>query len=831
MKLKKIFALTLSVLMALGSVVPVFAYSDSVLTGSYVTAGENAITDADPDTVSIYYFTASSEEELGTYKVTTDAPAAKLRSYCGTVGFRYDNTKDTDYDPESNSYTFTATSVGAKYLIGVTGAESFNLNIEKVSDYKIHPVVKKEYGYSQHYDYKKCNLIISEDATRTYVDITKPQTVVTDRWGKKHLGTIDGPILYIDLKNTPYINLYEMALNGRLRYYTLTSSGDYSSKYDDSEMFLEYEFYADPKTGIYPLDSHLFGILKEVGEANGWYDKDRELGYYLFGDMEVDEESAYLFPCFYFEDPSLVKYATGYDYSPYALVCDNHNGNFCEINGTRYSDHSDFFSLDVYENSEVSCMAISPTLSTYKAFNIKYGTNTYKPDKEGLITFATDGKTDILEVVNTGTTDDVIFILMLTSLPVIKENPEDDYEYIGDGSPEMPYLSSYKKPKSINHMLAPGEFICVMTDTTYNASARICAFAPDGGFATDYLVYYGDEVITPKNNIGLISFELDFKDNYYLIYNYSDETLNIVADLAKTSPALPDTDGSAEIPHVLMCDPVDFSSYTIEKGESLNFRTNNSDGTYVIATATDAFYEPSTEIYLKYNGRTEQYPDTSGIIICRLTSESDTFEIVNQSGHELDLEVVVLSDTAYLTPIGSYENPFVIDIGEHTSDITEDLQGYAFYSYTATKDSILNFEIAPSQSEGWVYAITNTTTGFSTSHVFSGSGENAANIAVMEGETVLIGVGTYDGMRFWTIPEGEVTWSIEASDPIIGDINFDGEINAKDSNLLKRMIAGEGTVKEGTILFLCSNTNRDGGVSAKDSNILMQYLAGTLNKF
>jgi len=56
-----------------------------------------------------------------------------------------------------------------------------------------------------------------------------------------------------------------------------------------------------------------------------------------------------------------------------------------------------------------------------------------------------------------------------------------------------------------------------------------------------------------------------------------------------------------------------------------------------------------------------------------------------------------------------------------------------------------------------------------------------------------------------------------------GDINYDGELNAKDSNLLKRYIAGEAVnaKKEN------ADINGDGSVDAKDANLFKRLLAGT----
>ncbi|MBQ3527299.1 MAG: leucine-rich repeat protein [Clostridia bacterium] len=69
---------------------------------------------------------------------------------------------------------------------------------------------------------------------------------------------------------------------------------------------------------------------------------------------------------------------------------------------------------------------------------------------------------------------------------------------------------------------------------------------------------------------------------------------------------------------------------------------------------------------------------------------------------------------------------------------------------------------------------------------------------------------------------------IKEGTPILGDISFDGEINAKDSNLLKQVLAGVITVRGETAMFFVTDINSDGEINAKDSNLLKQVLAGVI---
>ncbi|MBE6587499.1 MAG: DUF4091 domain-containing protein [Ruminococcaceae bacterium] len=72
--------------------------------------------------------------------------------------------------------------------------------------------------------------------------------------------------------------------------------------------------------------------------------------------------------------------------------------------------------------------------------------------------------------------------------------------------------------------------------------------------------------------------------------------------------------------------------------------------------------------------------------------------------------------------------------------------------------------------------------------------------------------------------EADPDWSDEP-DYIPGDFNVDGELNAMDMNIAKRIIAG--TVTPTEIQALAGDLNGDGGVNGLDSNILARMLAGT----
>jgi len=82
------------------------------------------------------------------------------------------------------------------------------------------------------------------------------------------------------------------------------------------------------------------------------------------------------------------------------------------------------------------------------------------------------------------------------------------------------------------------------------------------------------------------------------------------------------------------------------------------------------------------------------------------------------------------------------------------------------------------------------------------------------------------------VSNGNITLDIEMKKKpegvLLGDVNQDGVVNAKDSNLLKRVISGQIEFEKGTDEFIAADVDFDASISAKDSNILTRVLSGMI---
>ncbi len=97
----------------------------------------------------------------------------------------------------------------------------------------------------------------------------------------------------------------------------------------------------------------------------------------------------------------------------------------------------------------------------------------------------------------------------------------------------------------------------------------------------------------------------------------------------------------------------------------------------------------------------------------------------------------------------------------------------------------------------------------------SKSGHLTKNISItVSSENVIVNV------TLEKIPEG--------GDILLGDINADGVVNGKDSNLLARAVMGLLEYKEGSYEFTAADLDFDGSISAKDSNLIQRIVRGML---
>ena len=135
--------------------------------------------------------------------------------------------------------------------------------------------------------------------------ITKKFNVVKDSNGFYHLGSVNGPLLYVnlitesfDLTNAYYSGYGALAMRGKY-----TDAAGVTHYYDFLEAMRAYAavlYNSDYENGLYPLTEDLMLYIKAYGANQGWYEPNTSPFEAIQGDHNAD--SAWLVSCYYFGD-------------------------------------------------------------------------------------------------------------------------------------------------------------------------------------------------------------------------------------------------------------------------------------------------------------------------------------------------------------------------------------------------------------------------------------------------------------------------------------------------------------------------------------------------
>lgn len=262
---------------------PVYMVSEG---GTHVEYGNGQVGYMVEDDVTLFYF---APERSGIYRFTTSNPEAVIQ-YWNVATFPMNQTGSLD-DYADNSFTITVwdgQEGNITYVIGIKGSGECSLIITRLGDPGYNPDLVPYEAYT--------GTIVPEAFTYTggtltdvdYTGNTDDYTLVfNDEDGLYHIGTKDGPVLYVNLVSGRFISLYNM-VNGQgnigaqpFRAAFYNAKGEYI-KEDYTELMQQYTKCADSATGVYPVNEELMYILKRGITYYGWTDSSN--GNYLFKD-------------------------------------------------------------------------------------------------------------------------------------------------------------------------------------------------------------------------------------------------------------------------------------------------------------------------------------------------------------------------------------------------------------------------------------------------------------------------------------------------------------------------------------------------------------------
>lgn len=264
--------------------------ADYIISDTDLALGENALSMEENTYNTLFEFEPT---ETGVYAFT--APAGILIGNWNTSTYPYDRSGDS----KTNVVEWECTGVGQSILIGVPGEADIVLNVEKKGEGNVKEETVYENYVNTHTPDSSNHLVLEEGQELVNVDITVPQTAVLGDDGFYHLGTADGPVLYLDMITDSvdmalfyYSNMPANTLRGQL----VDENGKLIAAYDFLSSLQDYVDGSDDD-GLYPMTEDLAIFMKAYGGVNGWYNP-------MFSPFAAvqdgcDVDSAWLVACYY----------------------------------------------------------------------------------------------------------------------------------------------------------------------------------------------------------------------------------------------------------------------------------------------------------------------------------------------------------------------------------------------------------------------------------------------------------------------------------------------------------------------------------------------------
>ncbi len=246
--------------------------------------GANTVDLLENTIVSLYEFIPA---EPGIYTITVDGNVTMA-----TYGFSAWNLMA---NAENGVIVHTATAAEQTILVGLTAeAASVTVTIEKTGEYV--PPVQNEYV-----DYEPSCPVVSDfedPSDLVNIDINKEHSVVLGDDGYYHLGTAEGPVVYVNLNNECFTlaALYDAGAPITMRGIYVDENGE--THYYDFMSMITGNYYEYSKGNDYhPLNKDLMIFLKAYGQSQGWYNANMSSFEAIKGGQFL-EESAWLVSCY-----------------------------------------------------------------------------------------------------------------------------------------------------------------------------------------------------------------------------------------------------------------------------------------------------------------------------------------------------------------------------------------------------------------------------------------------------------------------------------------------------------------------------------------------------
>ena len=241
----------------------------------------------------------------GNYRISTSDPEAVLSYWGGNTFFVHESTDSTDYANNSFTRNVKENNLGSTYVIGITGAEDCILEITRIGD----PILDEtDFPITVYEGTKEVTKYpdLPSGKSKKYVNISGKTDSVTlvlnENDGYYHVGTADGPVMYMDLSSAaPHVPLYGMmgmaSIGGEnITQHFYNENGELIRREQYNTLLKEYASNVDKTYGVYPLTEDLKYMIQQAGSRKGWWDV--ESPNYQFEDVpNLNTEIAWMFAC------------------------------------------------------------------------------------------------------------------------------------------------------------------------------------------------------------------------------------------------------------------------------------------------------------------------------------------------------------------------------------------------------------------------------------------------------------------------------------------------------------------------------------------------------
>ena len=205
-------------------------------------------------------------------------------------------------------------NLGAEYVIGVQSAAATSciIHIKNVGDPGTRIEDAPWTPYLEDEEKVAADLAVNAEGTYTAIDLTDLSltAVYNENDGYYHLGSEDGPIIFIDLtSNSKFMNSIQIICgNQRMGTYIYDVNGNIVEKRSYNDLFLQYGMPDSADTVVdkpirIPLTAKLAEAIRNFGENNSWWNTDTDTNIFtqVLLDTPYNQEYAWLLFCGYYK--------------------------------------------------------------------------------------------------------------------------------------------------------------------------------------------------------------------------------------------------------------------------------------------------------------------------------------------------------------------------------------------------------------------------------------------------------------------------------------------------------------------------------------------------